>query len=1327
MKHIFSRYLLIVALFFLAFAFKTQAQKGPSNDSLYIVGSATPDAWSNPIHADKVAAQTFTTISPTEYKINVFLIGGNEYKFISQNGLWGNNWGIKTQDDPTEINGGPFTFNSNNIKAPAVTGTYTIDVNFAINIFTVKLASTPKVVISSFYPTSAATGDSVTIKGLDFTGATDVSFGGTPATYFSVLNDSTIKAVVGKAASGTIQVTAPDGNGILAGFNYNSNTLFIVGAATAGGWSNPITPADSAAQQFTTISPTEYKITIDLIGGKEYKFIPQDGSWTLSYGIAVTDDPTEVNGGALIANGNNILSPAVSGSYIIDVNFATNTFTVTPVVVSSVNVGSFNPTSADSGTTVTIKGSGFTGATSVSFGGTASASYNVVNDSTITAVVGGGTSGNVQVVSPSGTGALAGFTYTSTSKKGTLFIVGAATLGGWSNPITPSDSAAQQFTQISPTEFKITVPLIGGKEYKFIPLDGSWTLSYGISVQDDPSEINGGAFVTNGQNILAPATSGIYIIDVNFATNTFTVTPAPASSKITVTSFSPTSAAYGNTDTIKGSGFTGASYISFGGIPASSFVVLNDSTITAVVDTGASGPVKVASPKDTSSLGGFTYIPTKTNNSNGFIVGSAVAGGWANPIPIEDSAAQALTKVGPNELKITIHLKGGAEYKFIAQDGSWTQTYGIATQDDPTKIYGGAFVSNGQNILAPPLSGIYTIDVNTQASTFTVTLVSPDSLFIIGSATKNGWNNPLKVEDSAAQQFTQISPTEYKLSVSLYANQDYKFLARDNGDWTYNWGIKVNEDTSMVNSGKLLYGTNSQNILSPAINGTYTIDVNFATNSYTVILDSASTPTFTSFSPTTGDSGTVVTIKGSGFTGTVAVGFGALAATSFKVVNDSTITAVVSNGTSGSVIVVTPNGILSLDGFTYIISKNKLYLVGSATANGWNNPLQPADSAAQTFTPVSASVFTITTHLFADSSYKFLPTDNGDWSNSYGIAIANNPANVYGGNLIKTNSQNILAPALSGTYNIVVNLATNTFTTTLISPDSLYIVGNATANGWNNPLQAAYVAAQTFTQFSPTEYTLTVYLYADSSYKFIAKNNGSWTNNWGIAVSNDTTMVNGGSLVFGANSKNILAPSVSGLYFMDVDFANNVFYINSILPVKLASFNAAVSNKFVKMSWQTATELNVAHFSVQHSTDGSNFTSVGTVKAIGNGSNNYQFTDAQPTKGNNFYRLQIVDKNGTISYSKVVTVQFAENSNKIALYPTLVRDGIINVRINEATAGKATIRVIDLSGRVLQSNAVNITEGSNVIQHKITATSKGNYIVSVETVTDKQAFKVIVE
>ena len=526
MKQLFTRYFLIVVILFFTFAFKTQAQTGPANDSLYIVGSATPGGWSNPIPAANIAAQAFTTISPTEYKINVLLVGGSEYKFISQNGSWSNNWGIAVKDDPSEINGGPFTFNSQNIMAPALTATYTIDVNFTTNVFTITLASTPKVIVSSFTPATAATGDTVIIKGSDFTGATDVSFGGTVATSFQIINDSTIKAVVGTGASGNVQVTAPDGLGILAGFNYNSNTLFIVGSATAGGWSNPIPAADSAAQQFTRISPTEYKITVNLSGGNEYKFIPQDGSWTLSYGIAVKDDPTEINGGAFVANGQNILAPALNGSYIIDVNFASNTFTVTPTVISNINIYSFSPSSADSGNTVTINGNGFTGATSVSFGGTAAASFTVVNDSTITALVGAGSSGNVQVISPNGTAALAGFTFTIPPVYSSLFIVGAATAGGWSNPIPSADSAAQQFTQLSPTEFKITVNLVASSEYKFIPQDGSWTLSYGIAVQDDPTEIYSGTIVTNGQNILSPAVSGIYTIDVNFATKTFTVTAA---------------------------------------------------------------------------------------------------------------------------------------------------------------------------------------------------------------------------------------------------------------------------------------------------------------------------------------------------------------------------------------------------------------------------------------------------------------------------------------------------------------------------------------------------------------------------------------------------------------------------------------------------------------------------------------------------------------------------------------------------------------------------------------------------------------------------------
>jgi hypothetical protein len=103
---------------------------------------------------------------------------------------------------------------------------------------------------------------------------------------------------------------------------------------------------------------------------------------------------------------------------------------------------------------------------------------------------------------------------------GTLFIVGSATPEGWL-----SGTTAQQFTQISSTEYRDTIPLPGNGEYKFIGNNNNYNLQYSVATNDDPAEVNGGPFISgSGNNILAPATSGTYIIDVNFQTGRFTVT-----------------------------------------------------------------------------------------------------------------------------------------------------------------------------------------------------------------------------------------------------------------------------------------------------------------------------------------------------------------------------------------------------------------------------------------------------------------------------------------------------------------------------------------------------------------------------------------------------------------------------------------------------------------------------------------------------------------------------------------------------------------------------------------------------------------------------------
>ncbi|MCX6209775.1 MAG: dockerin type I domain-containing protein, partial [Bacteroidetes bacterium] len=92
----------------------------------------------------------------------------------------------------------------------------------------------PATVVKSFTPVKSATGTSVTIKGTSFTGATDVNFGGTIAQSFVVNNDSTITAVVGAGASGSVSVTSPAGTASLAGFTYCAVTPTITNVNLSG-------------------------------------------------------------------------------------------------------------------------------------------------------------------------------------------------------------------------------------------------------------------------------------------------------------------------------------------------------------------------------------------------------------------------------------------------------------------------------------------------------------------------------------------------------------------------------------------------------------------------------------------------------------------------------------------------------------------------------------------------------------------------------------------------------------------------------------------------------------------------------------------------------------------------------------------------------------------------------------------------------------------------------------------------------------------------------------------------------------------------------------
>lgn len=105
---------------------------------------------------------------------------------------------------------------------------------------------------------------------------------------------------------------------------------------------------------------------------------------------------------------------------------------------------------------------------------------------------------------------------------GELYITGSAVASGWTNA-PPKET--QQFTKVSETFYEIVVDLIGGNSYTFLPTWGSWNDKYSIKVKNDPNSVNGGDFQWQGEDILAPAASGTYKIEVDFQRGKFAVKP----------------------------------------------------------------------------------------------------------------------------------------------------------------------------------------------------------------------------------------------------------------------------------------------------------------------------------------------------------------------------------------------------------------------------------------------------------------------------------------------------------------------------------------------------------------------------------------------------------------------------------------------------------------------------------------------------------------------------------------------------------------------------------------------------------------------------------
>lgn len=174
------------------------------------------------------------------------------------------------------------------------------------------------------------------------------------------------------------------------------------------------------------------------------------------------------------------------------------------------------------------------------------------------------------------------------------------------------------------------------------------------------------------------------------------------------------------------------------------------------------------------------------------------------------------------------------------------------------------------------------------------------------------------------------------------------------------------------------------------------------------------------------------------------------------------------------------------------------------------------------------------------------------------------------------------------------------------------------------------------------------------------------------------------------------------------------------LPVSLISFEAEKADDYkARIFWSTAIEENVRHFEVERSANAIDFEQIHTVEAVGNSQTqkDYEVFDESPLLGINYYRLKMVDEDGSFEYSPMRSLEFAGG---LALswdniYPNPFHN-ILNVAFNIAEGRTYQISIYDIQGRLVKAFKTEIATEARVRQQlNLSDLADQTYILKIRT------------
>lgn len=205
-----------------------------------------------------------------------------------------------------------------------------------------------------------------------------------------------------------------------------------------------------------------------------------------------------------------------------------------------------------------------------------------------------------------------------------------------------------------------------------------------------------------------------------------------------------------------------------------------------------------------------------------YLVGSATAGGWGNPVP---APAQKFTMIDTVTYEGVFYLNASAEYLMLPENGSWDQKYAVQDNTIPGLNEGGDFgyysganpTVYNSNFPSPATTGMYRIHVDFQNGKFSVTQVKQFA-FLYVAGDYQGWN-----PGTAPKLASPDANGVYEGYVNVPAGGTYEFKLTSQPDWN---------GTNYGDGGGGTISTSGGNLVFPAGGGYYKINVNTNDNTW---------------------------------------------------------------------------------------------------------------------------------------------------------------------------------------------------------------------------------------------------------------------------------------------------------------------------------------------------------------------------------------------------------------------------------------------------------------------------------------------------------------